>query len=281
MRILKRILLVIGIALLFYPLVSSTIQKYQQQDVIATFKKQSEKMEQTNQKEELKKAQEYNDMLYQTQRVGIGTLQQEILSEDAYHNLLNFTGTGMMGSIVIPKIDVELPVYHGTEDQVLAKAVGHVEHSSIPIGGENTHSVLSGHRGLPTAKLFTRLDEMKQGDLFLLNIGGEKLAYQVVEIEVIEPKDVEGLMIESGKDLVSLVTCTPYGINTHRLVVTGERVAYNEETLRIVPAFSFSWRELVFAVLPFAVILIVTGQKVWEVQKKKKVKGVKSCEETK
>lgn len=256
---------------MFFPIVSSLYQRNKQQSLISTYETDTEKADEKERNEELKKARDYNSLLYQTQSTGIGFETQELLVGENYENLLNLTGTGMMGNIVIPKINAELPIYHGTGDNVLAQAIGHVENTSLPVGGENTRSVLSGHRGLPTAKLFTRLDELKVGDLFLLNVCGEKLAYHVNEIVTILPEEVDALEIEAEKDLVSLVTCTPYGINSHRLVVTGERIDYTEAKeieAEITP--SVSWREIVFTVLPFAVVMIVVSQSVWEYRRKKK-----------
>ena len=175
------------------------------------------------------KASEYNNMLFQTQGASIGDLQNEILSEENYENLLNLSGTtGVMGSIEIPKINVDIPIYHGTSEEVLASGVGHFQDSSLPVGGNNTRCILTGHRGLPNSKLFTRLDELEKEDLFFISTCGETLAYRITEIEVMEPEEAELLEILPEKDLCTLITCTPYGINTQRLVVTGERVPYEK-----------------------------------------------------
>lgn len=145
-----------------------------------------------------------------------------------YENTLNPQNNGVMGTIEIPKIHVSLPIFHGTEEEVLQQAVGHLEQTSLPIGGEGTHAVLSGHRGLPSAELFTDLDQVEEGDVFYLHILDRTLAYQVDQIAVVEPDELELLAIESGKDYVTLVTCTPYSINTHRLLVRGTRIPYEE-----------------------------------------------------
>ena len=147
-----------------------------------------------------------------------------MLRKEHYETLLNVSQTGIMGTLSIPKINVELPIYHETEEEVLAAGAGHMEGTALPVGGENTRCVLTGHRGLPSSKLFTRLDEMKE-DLFFLDVCEKTFAYEVSEIEVIEPEDIQAIEPKRGEDLVSLVTCTPYGLNTHRLVVTGRRVA--------------------------------------------------------
>lgn len=149
--------------------------------------------------------------------------------DEQYEQLLNPGGTGIMGMILIPKINVSLPVYHGTSEDVLQSGAGHLEGSSLPVGGENTHACISAHRGLPSKRLFTRMDEMGEGDLFFLEILGEKMAYRIIDVRTVNPDDVESLEIRPGEDLVTLITCTPYGINSHRLFVTGERAEYSEE----------------------------------------------------
>ena len=152
-----------------------------------------------------------------------------------YDSLLDVGGTGIMGYIEIPEIDVSLPIYHGTEDTVLQAAVGHLEWTSLPVGGESTHCVLSGHRGLPSAKLFTNLDKLREGDTFLLRVLDEILTYEVDQILIVEPQDTAALEIVEGQDYCTLVTCTPYGINTHRLLVRGHRIDNIEEvkTVRV------------------------------------------------
>ena len=141
-----------------------------------------------------------------------------------YEEQLNFDGSGVMGYIKIQKIDVMLPVYHGTEENVLQTSIGHMEPSSLPVGGESSHSMLSGHRGLPSARLFTDLDKLREGDTFTLTILNETLTYEVDHIWIVEPTDLTHLQIEDGKDLCTLITCTPYGINTHRLLVQAHRI---------------------------------------------------------
>ena len=134
-----------------------------------------------------------------------------------------------MGYVVIPKIDVNLPIYHGTSEEVLQKGVGHLQNTSLPVGGESTHAVLSGHTGLSSAKLFTDLDKLEEGNIFYIKTLGETFAYEVDQIKIVEPHETSDLLIESDKDYVTLVTCTPYGINSHRLLVRGTRIPYTEE----------------------------------------------------
>ena len=144
--------------------------------------------------------------------------------QEEYQSLLNMDGTGIMGYIEIPNIKLSLPIYHGTEESVLQIAVGHLDWSALPVGGEGTHCVLSGHRGLPSAKLFTNLDQLREGDTFTLRVLDEVLCYEVDQIRIVEPQDTAALLPEPGQDLCTLVTCTPYGVNTHRLLVRGHRI---------------------------------------------------------
>lgn len=246
---------VIGFLLCCYPLVSGIVGHRNQQDLISTYGDKLKEQDETKIQEALKSAEKYNSVLYQTMGAMVGN-SSDILGEDNYKKLLDLTETGIMGSIEIPKINVDLPIYHGTSDEVLSKGVGHVMDSSLPIGGKSTRSILTGHRGLPTAKLFTRLDEMDKGDFFFVNVCNQTLAYQVTKIEEIKPEDVDKLNIEADKDLVSLITCTPYGLNTHRLVVTGERVEYDEKQKQEIQSQMMSPRELIFTVLPFVFLAV-------------------------
>ena len=257
---IRTILFIAGFLLCAYPLVASVMDQNYQQNVIKTY--QGEMNQATDakvQEAKIKEAIRYNEMLWQANGIIVGNMEQGILGEESYQEQLNLSGTGMMGTISIPKINVNLPIYHGVEEEVLVNGVGHLPESSLPVGGENTHCILTGHRGLPNAKLFTRLDEMETGDLFFLTVCGEKLAYQVTEIEIIHPEDVEGLGIQAEKDLVSLITCTPYGLNTKRLVVTGERIPYTEKQEQEIVPGSMSFRELVFTALPFLYLAIGIG----------------------
>lgn len=266
----RKLVFVIGFLLCSYPLVSSLIERQYQKSAVATYQQAVQEKDNSEIKEIFQKANEYNSMLFQANGAIIGNVNTEILSEESYQSLLNQGGTGIMGSIEIPKIGVDLPIYHGTENDVLSNGIGHLEGTSLPIGGENTHCILTGHRGLPNSKLFTRLDELKENDLFYLNIFGEMLAYKVNQIEVIEPDEVEKLDIQDGKDLVSLITCTPYGLNTHRLVVTGERVSYEKKVYNNIEKNRLSGRELIFGALPFIFIGIQLASFVYQKQKERK-----------
>ena len=170
------------------------------------------------------KAREYNRHIAKQTKLKepfAGSKMQQ--SDRSYENILNLNGDGVMGYIEIPKIEVKLPIVHGTDDEDLERAAGHLPKTSFPVGGTSSHSVLSAHRGLPSAKLFTDLDQLEENDIFLLHILDKELYYRVVQIKVVEPENTEDLRIVKGKDYVTLVTCTPYAVNSHRLLVRGER----------------------------------------------------------
>lgn len=245
----------IGFILCCYPVASGIVEGQIQKNAVKTYSNSVSTVDKAKIKTALKDAENYNSILCQTMggSVAVGNTN-DILNN--YEHLLDITGNGIMATIEIPKISVNLPVFHGTSDEVLSKGVGHVQDTSLPIGGNNTRSILTGHRGLPTAKLFTRLDELEKGDLFYITVCEETLAYQVNDIQEIKPEDVSKLEIVSDKDLVSLITCTPYGINTHRLVVTGERVPYNKVTHDEIDSKMMSYRELIFTCLPFVFVLL-------------------------
>lgn len=245
------VLYLTGFLLLCFPLISNVVQHRRQKEAIAASHPRAAISDKNHLENMRQDVLNYNDMLFQSAGAVVNEMDQSLLSDENYNHLLNQSSSGVMGSLKIPKINVDMPIYHGTSDEVLSNGAGHQQGTSLPMGGENTHCVLSGHRGLPGSRLFTRLDELKKEDLFFLRVLGETLAYKVSEIKVIEPEDVEILNIHAGKDLCSLITCTPYGLNTHRLVVTGERVSYKKtEYENIRPAVP-SWRELLFTALPF------------------------------
>ena len=214
-----------GLSLLLYPTVSDYWNSLHTSQAVADYAENVRNLEAEKYEQLLQEARSYNRMLPYKQAAT--ALSKE--EKEAYDALLNITGTGIMGYIEIPTVNISLPVYHGTEDAVLQIAVGHLEWSSLPVGGESTHCVLSGHRGLPSAKLFTNLDKLVTGDKFIVRVLDEVLTYEVDQILIVEPTDVSTLMIESGKDLCTLVTCTPYGVNSHRLLVRGHRVENQED----------------------------------------------------
>lgn len=254
-----RVTFVLGFLLLCYPLVSSRMQSKRQEEAVNTYKQEVVNKSEEEVQKMRDDAVHYNDVLFQCQGAIVDNADMGILSDDSYNHLLLQSDTGVMGSIEIPKIDVDLPIFHGTSDEVLSVSIGHQQGTSLPIGGENTHSCLTGHRGLPGAKLFTRLDEMVSGDLFFINVLGETMAYKVYDIRVVEPSEAETFVatIDSGKDIVTLVTCTPYGLNTHRLLVSGERVSYEKAEYDSISSSIPSIREILFTALPFILLVIV------------------------
>ena len=225
------LILLAGLSLLLYPSVSDYWNSLHQTRAIATYAEEVANLNQDQYDEIWAAAESYNASL--ADRVNAYRLSDA--QKEEYQQLLNVSGLGVMGYIEIPEIDVSLPIYHGTEDSVLQVAVGHLEWTSLPVGGESTHCVLSGHRGLPSAKLFTNLDKLREGDTFLLRVLDEILTYEVDQILIVEPQDTAALEIVEGQDYCTLVTCTPYGINTHRLLVRGHRIDNIEEgkTVRV------------------------------------------------
>ena len=223
------LLLLAGVFLLLYPSVSDYWNSMHQTRAIASYAETVSQLDTAQYDEMWKAAQDYNRSLAQRETAFALTDEQKA----AYESLLDVSGLGVMGYIEIPEIDCSLPIYHGTEESVLQVAVGHLEWSNLPVGGEGTHCVLSGHRGLPSAKLFTNLDKLAVGDTFLLRVLDEVLTYEVDQILIVEPEQVDALGIVPGEDYCTLVTCTPYGINTHRLLVRGHRVENTPEAARM------------------------------------------------
>ena len=223
--ILLFLVLIVGLSLVLYPSFSDWWNSKHMSRVITDYVNLIDDLEEDEYEGLLEAAREYNrSLLYRTN--GYTTTPEQ---KEQYNKLLNIAGNGVMGYIEVPSIGVSLPVYHGTEDTVLQVAIGHLDWSSLPVGGESTHSVVSGHRGLPSAKLFTHLDKVREGDLFMLRVLDEVLTYEVDQILIVEPHEVDSLMISKGKDYCTMFTCTPYGINTHRLLIRGHRIANLEE----------------------------------------------------
>ena len=223
--------LLAGLCLLLYPSVSDWWNSMHQSRAIASYQQVVDNATDEEQQAMLEAAREYNARLAAGEMSFL--LDEEQMAE--YNKLLDPSGTGVMGYIRIPAIDVNLPIYHSVEDVVLQIGVGHIPGSSLPVGGVDTHSLLSGHRGLPSAKLFTDLNQLQVGDVFILNTLGETLTYQVDQIRIVLPEEVDELFIARGKDYCTLITCTPYGINTHRILVRGHRIEnQSEESLMIL-----------------------------------------------
>ena len=225
------LVLLAGLSLLLYPSLSDYWNSFHQTRAIATYAEKVANLNQDQYDEIWAAAESYNASL--TDRVNAYLLSDA--QKEEYQQLLNVSGLGVMGYIEIPSIDCSLPIYHGTEESVLQIAVGHLEWSSLPVGGESTHCVLSGHRGLPSAKLFTNLDKLQTGDIFMLRVLDNVLTYEVDQILIVKPQETGALRIEEGKDYCTLVTCTPYGINTRRLLVRGHRIDNIEQakTVRV------------------------------------------------
>ena len=225
MTLLIVVVFVAGLSFLLYPTVSNLWNQAHQSRAIATYTEQVEKLDDSSNKEMLKAARKYNKELLK--KADHWKLSKK--DKKKYESLLDVSGTGIMGYIEIPKIDCSLPIYHGTDEGALQIAIGHLEGSSLPVGGKSSHCVLfRGTGGCPAPGFLTDLDQMEEGDTFILNILGHKLAYEVDQIKVVLPEEMSDLEIQEGKDLCTLVTCTPYGINTHRLLVRGHRVKYVE-----------------------------------------------------
>ena len=263
-----RMLFITGLLLLCYPLAGNVIWRQQQKQAIETCRNAVESRDSSGIREMREQAEAYNSMLFQSKGAIVDNMDTGILSDGSYQEILD-QSDGIMGSIEIPKIDVDLPVYHGTADEVLSAGAGHLQGTSLPVGGENTHCVLTGHRGIPGSRLFTRLDELVEGDLFFLQVLGETLAYRICGIRTVEPDDAGILKIEAGKDLCSLVTCTPYGINTHRLVVTGERVPYEKTAYESITSGIPSLREQILTAMPFVFSAGAAAVKITDWRKKK------------
>ena len=210
----------VGLSLLLYPSISNYWNSFHASRAVASYSETVETLDEADRTRIWNAAQAYNQTLTTQPNRYHMTDQQRA----AYHATLDVSGTGVIGTIEIPAIKVSLPIYHGVDEAVLQIAVGHIEGTSLPVGGESTHCVLSGHRGLPSAKLFTNLDELVEGDVFMIQVLDEVLTYEVDQILIVEPEDVSALEIQEGQDLCTLVTCTPYGVNTHRLLVRGHRI---------------------------------------------------------
>lgn len=233
------ILFLSGLSLLLYPFIANQWNNHRQKKLISRYEEvvsQKESGEEIDYEAEWAKAKAYNDALLPSILPDSFAVAEASGEDKRYMSCLNIADDGMMGMVEIPKININLPLYHTTEKSVLEKAVGHLEGSSLPAGGENTHSVVSAHRGLPSATLFTDLDKMEEGDHFLMHILDDILCYEVDQITVVKPDETESLAVVEGEDLVTLLTCTPYGVNTDRLLVRGHRVPYVPEEIEKAPA---------------------------------------------
>jgi sortase A len=226
------VLFLAGLSLLLYPFVANQWNNYRQGQLISNYEQTVADIEAQgtiDYEAEWGRAESYNDALLPSILPDSFAVASASEEDEGYMSCLNIGGDGIMGTIQIPKIKITLPIFHTTDEEVLEKAAGHLEGSSLPAGGKDTHAVISAHRGLPSAALFTDLDKLEEGDHFLLHILDDTLCYEVDQISVVEPEETQALSVEKGMDLVTLLTCTPYGVNSHRLLVRGHRVPYEPE----------------------------------------------------
>lgn len=261
-----------GFAVFFYPFIANYLAERNQSEVIQQYEEQVAEVDEEELQEMWAEAEEYNESL------AGDPVHDPFIEGSGYALPENYTEVldvnGVMGYIEIPCIDVYLPIYHGTSEDVLKVGVGHMESTSLPIGGSNRHCVLTGHCGLPSAELFTNLDKVELGDYFYIYVLGQTLAYEVDDIRVVEPDDMSSIVAEEGEDYVTLVTCTPYGVNTHRLLVRGSRTDYVEETEEAEAGFTWPTipRYAIGAGAGAAALLVVVivGRRITKREKKKK-----------
>ena len=226
------LVIAIGLLVLFYPTISNFLVMRNASRAVTNYDAATQSISDKQYQQMLAAAHAYNEQLAANNAGATDALAAAVNTEAVskeYNNLLNLSGDGMMGYITMPRLHETLPIYHGTAEKVLQIGIGHLEQTSLPVGGASTHAALSGHRGLPTAKLFTDLNLMKKGDKFYITILKDTYAYQVDKITTVLPTDTKQLAIEPGKDLVTLITCTPYAVNTHRLLVRGHRIPYTPQ----------------------------------------------------
>lgn len=253
--ILLLLIFFLGLSLLLYPTISEYWNSFHQSRAISSYVESLSDIDEEEYDKLWDEAVSYNNTLLTKSNRWFLTDEEE----SHYNSILDVTGSGIMGYIYIPSIRVTLPIYHGTSDEILQVAVGQLPGSSFPVGGESTHCVISGHRGLPSAKLFTDIDQLTEGDIFTLNVLNQTLTYEVDQIRIVEPDDVSDLEIVEGEDYCTLVTCTPYGINTHRLLVRGKRIE-NLTDDRQVPFDALQMDEeivAIFIALPILLILFI------------------------
>lgn len=249
--VLLVVLLLAGLSLLLYPSVSDYWNSLHQSRAIADYVESVAQLDETQYEAAWDAARVYNSAL----------AQGKAYDEQEYIKQLDVSGLGIMGYVEIPTIKCSLPIYHGTDEAVLQVAIGHLSWSSLPVGGESAHCVISGHRGLPSAKLFTDIDKLREGDIFMLRVLDEVLTYEVDQILIVEPDETESLMIAQGEDYCTLVTCTPYGINTHRLLVRGHRIENIAESDSIMITAEAGQIEPMlvapFAAMPILLVLLI------------------------
>lgn len=255
----------IGLLIMLYPFISNFRNRMKTENLIGVYNGDVDKTSQRKLAEAFRKAQTYNRN--HTVNTIVDIFNQDSPVRDEYMSLLNLSGNGMMGYIEIPEIHQRLVIYHGTGDEVLQKGCGHIAGTSLPVGGKSTHSVLAAHRGLPSAKLFTDIDRLKEGDEFYVFVLNHTLAYKVDQIKTVKPDNLDDLQIVKGKDYVTLFTCTPYAVNTHRLLVRGHRVPYvpkDNAARTVMDSFEKYW------IIIFVIGIIALAVVLWIKQKERK-----------
>lgn len=255
MRIGLILIFITGLGILLYPTISNLLMNIFQTTAIQQYNYTVEQMQQDKIEEILSEARVYNEQFKNTIVVDPFSQEAESSVNSEYNEILNIDGT--MGYIEIPKINVNLPIFHGTSEEVLKRGVGHIETTPLPIGGEGNHSVLSAHRGLPSAKLFTDLDKLEIDDVFMIKMLTETLVYRIDQIKVVEPTDTQYLQAEEGEDYITLITCTPYAINTHRMLVRGTRIDTDEYLASINNSNLDSEKESVNYLFIFIIVVLV------------------------
>lgn len=276
------ILLFVGVGILNYPGISSLYNRLHEGEVISGYEDGLNEITATQLAAMLEEARAYNERLRTATNAIVDAFSEAPAEQDdEYNSLVNVSGDGVMGYIEIPGINVNLPIMHGVSMDVLEKAAGHLRGSSLPVGGESTHAIISAHRGLPSAILFSDVDQLRDGDVFYIHVLGEVLAYQVNQIKVVLPTEVSDVQIEEGEDYVTLLTCTPYAINSHRLLIRGTRIPYTPEEQDVIQKIVQSvWGWLLqqkillisAAVLLLSLIIIIV-RSIRDKIKKKRIKG--------
>ena len=259
--IIRLLVLLVAFAVLFYPTYSRYLNEKNGSKVVSEYDEKSVKLSHAEKEQMLADARAYNQEMLGNIDLIDPFSQTEPEVDERYESLLNVEGSGMMGYVKIPKINVELPIYHGTSESVLQAGVGHFQGTSLPVGGDSTHTVLTGHRGLPDKTLFTNMDKMEVGDIFYIKVLDATLAYEVDQILTVLPEDTEALSIVPGQDYATLVTCTPFAINTHRLLVRGHRIPYEEANKKepdteIKPELSFTTKVLIVTIIVIFIGLV-------------------------
>lgn len=259
--IIRLLVLLVAFAVLLYPTYSRYLNEKNGSKVVSEYDEKSVKLSHAEKEQMLADARAYNQEMLGNIDLIDPFSQTEPEVDERYESLLNVEGSGMMGYVKIPKINVELPIYHGTSESVLQAGVGHFQGTSLPVGGDSTHTVLTGHRGLPDKALFTNMDKMEVGDIFYIKVLDATLAYEVDQILTVLPEDTEALSIVPGQDYATLVTCTPFAINTHRLLVRGHRIPYEEANKKepdteIKPELSFTTKVLIVTIIVIFIGLV-------------------------